>query len=567
MVNPIKTIQANNPSNPKTTDTTKSIATTLRENFLSSEIDKIIGNSLMDCIDSAFDIKSRCKRLLGITVEDNQIEIVETILDRSANKIALKASRSGGKTFGIILGIGLFSMDYRVSVGITAPSKSQATRIVNTFYQEVVAISPQIKEKLDWKSCTNTKVVFKSGSYWEAFSASEVSSQEGLHFDLLVCDEAQDISDLSMSQILLPMIGQSPYHKVIKLGVPRGVGHFYNSFKSSDYVSLSYDWLHCGNLLRGGYKEINGIKYPTSVLEIMPLPKYKEYFPNNPELWQETAGVSVEDFESQYECQFHESISTLLTTADMQLLIGDFPVIEPVTDMYFFGLDLAGGSQIKLGSKRDYTSLTIGRKIGGVVRVEMKYEFQGDVTSQIEKIEAIVHPVYGKWKCKFGYADCGEMGVAVVDVLKKDGIPVEGIMFGSRDSNSGKNMKNAMYDHLLFELRSGNYKYPSMASINAHTLFKKHYNEWSMMEREIGIGVNAKIQAPSGFHDDGMSSEILLLWAINKSNQSQLANKRSMFEGAKGIPMLPIYKVGGRGGSGIGSGMPVDGPDLEIPRE
>lgn len=488
---------------------------TIKEKFLSEEIDKAIFDNMFNCLEYSFDMSARIKKEFGVDLQDNQQEIVETFVDLSIKNMGLIASRSGGKTFGVIIGMLQLSTSIPISIGITAPSADQATRLIATFTQLMYA-TPNIERLVVKSECSSTKVVFKNGSRWEAFSGSEVSKTEGRHYDCLVIDEAQDISDYALSNVLLPMIGHSKIGKLVKLGVPRGRSHFYKSSKNSEYTFLAYDWLHCGNLFNQGYIEIAGVKYPKSVISRMPLRKKQEYFPANPELWSD-GDMSVEDFESQYEIKWLLNVDNLLKEKDQEALMGDYlPPSNAATAInYYFGLDLAGGSTVKEGG--DWTQLVIGHlDHGGVKRIDFVQQWQGDVMEQLSDICDLIHPTYGKYRCKGGLVDLGEMGVAVHDMLKKEGVTLTGVMFQSRDMASGKNMKNAMFDHFLFELRSDRFKYPSKEYCNSNPLFKKHITEWCTIERHIGTGINDKIQAPTGLNDDCCCSTIMFNWYVDK---------------------------------------------------
>ena len=340
------------------------------------------------------------------------------------------------------------------------------------------------------------------------------------------CDEAQDISDLSMSQMILPMIGHSSIRKVIKIGVPRSKNHFYRSAMSKSGIYLAHDWLHCPNLMNGGIFEFEGFKYPESVLSRMPYVKWQQYFPNNPELWRD-GDMSVDDFETQYEMKWLLDSDLFLNENEQSLLLGDFVFSHPETEEYFFGLDLAGGAKIKKGTKRDYTALSIGRKRNGVVQFVDAYEFQGDALEQMDNIIEIIHPMYGKYHCKFGLSDYG-YNPMMVDALGKAGVNIEGVQFGARDQNTGKNNKNAMFETFKFELQTGRVKYPSKEFIMKHKILRKHFEQWCVLEEKKGIGINSRIDAPESenYHDDGVCSNILLLKSCLTAPTKQFSKKK-----------------------------------------
>ncbi len=359
----------------------------------------------------------------------------------------------------------------------------------------------------------------------------------------LIVDEAQSVSDVSMSQILLPMIAHSKHPQLIKLGVPLYRNHFFKGFNNPEYLSLKYDWLHCPLLLRGGFKEIDGIKYPLFGISRMPLSKKMIYFPNNPEMWTE-GDMSEEDFATQFEMQWISDINLFLNEDDQLKLIGKHSGLSNGfgNEDYFFGLDIAGGEMIS--EKNCRTSLDIWvKREGGVKNKVAEFNWQGELTNQYSEILDAVHPDYGKFRCKFGYGDYGYTGPAMIDFLKKSGLPIEGIMFGAREPESGYNYKNAMYNHYLFELRADRVKYPNREFIDKSKIFKRSYNQWCGLERRGSLGINAKIDPPSGEYSDSPCGDILGVWALDKKAPNDI-KKLTKFKWPKIITGVSSIKTG-----------------------
>jgi hypothetical protein len=145
-------------------------------------------------------------------------------------------------------------------------------------------------------------------------------------------------------------------------------------------------------------------------------------------------------------------------------------------------------------------------------------EWQGSETlSQIEEIAGIVHPQSGLFPCSFGCVDYSNVGITAVEMFKRLKIPVAGVLFSATESSSHKNFKNAMANQFQFELQAGRVKYPKMEAIDRDKIMRKHYHQWLALERIVSIGLNDKIAAPSGIHDDGVCSDFLAVWAADKS--------------------------------------------------
>lgn len=518
---------------------------TLRDRYLQQQVSTAIDDVFLSVVDTTFNLKARVQKDFGILLEDNQEEIVSTVTDLDIKLMNLLAARGGGKTFSIIIGACLVSMDAikPISIGITAPKAEQAGRIITTFNTQLLTGNTYLRDQLDRRMCTNTKLVFRNGSLWEAFSGSELANEAGRHYDILIVDESQDVSDFAMSQVLLPMIGNSRIGKVIKLGTANRRGHFYKGFKNNNYTSLTYDWTQCGSLLTGGYVEYEGKKYSRKVLDRMPYSKKLTYFPNNPELWFD-GDMTVEDFETQYENIWQLDEDNFLDLEDQKLLMDETWTPIKGTKQYFFGLDLAGGSDVSTDPKHDFTQLTIVENDNGIKRIVAGYEWQGDTFNQIEEIINIVHPERGVYKCKDGILDRGGLGTAIYDQLRRK-IPIKAIMYAQQDPSTKKNYKNAMFEHFLFELRSGRVKYPKATYTNRDKVLKKHINEWTSLIRKNKVGINAIISAPSNMHDDTCCSAVMAIYcADNKYAGKQQGIKRNCFNPTGIGTHLPTLQKG-----------------------
>lgn len=502
----------------------------LRNNYLQDRVSASVDTLFDNVLDTTFNLKSRIEQDFGIVLEDNQEEIVSTVIDLDIKLMNLLAARGGGKTFSIIIGTTVVCMDatHPISIGITAPKEEQAKRIIDTFYRQVLVNNSYLNNYLDKRACVATRVKFKNGCIWESFSGSELANEAGRHYDILICDESQDISDLAMSQVLLPMIGNSRIGKVIKLGTANRRGHFYKGFKNSNYVSLIYDWTQCGSLLTGGYVEYEGKIYSRRVLDRMPYTKKLEYFPNKPELWFD-GDMTVEDFETQYENKWQLDEDNLLSQEDQEKLMDAEWIPTFGTKQYYFGLDLAGGSSVSIDPKHDFTQLVIVEVDKGVKRIVDGFEWQGDTWNQVQEIIDIVHPEYGKYRCIDGILDRGGLGTAIYDQLRRK-IPVKAIMYAQTEPDTKKNYKNAMFEHFLFELRSNRVKYPKAEYTNKHAVLKKHINEWTVITRKNQAGINYKIESPSNSHDDCPNAAVMAVYCADGKYSGKIKGmKRSCF--------------------------------------
>lgn len=484
-------------------------------------LDNFIFEEAISAIDIAFDTQKWADSV-GISLVENQIEIVDEICKPEPSNIVVLASRSAGKTYAVaISAIRLCISMPGYAVLVFGPRAAQAKRII-TEITKICKLS-YLKDDVDWDRTSMSKMHFKNASSIEAISANESTEVEGWHGDLCILDESHRISDLVYTKRIVPMFRSSAQPKYVKIGISMYNNHFRQSFESPGWKKLVYPWYKCPWLYRSQLIEIDGIKYPKSIIDDMPLSYKRERFPDRTDLhYPSLSGMLEEDFDTQYEMKWVDSLNVFLKAEDQAKLIGNHIPLENgnATDKYYFGLDLAGGSEIQQDKKHDYTSLTVVRLTSeGVREVVWVGEWQGDIMVQIPEIVSVIHPVYGKFKCVRGCADYGNLGSAVVDWMKNEGIPVVGIRNKATETKTGKNYKNALFEQFLFDLRHDKFKYPDNVYISRNKVLKSHIDEWCALERRRSSnGVNDIIEAPNsaGMHDDHPNSTVLCNWSVDR---------------------------------------------------
>jgi len=495
----------------------------IREDLIKAQVAQTIREKFSSMVEAAFSLQKRIKQLTGFDLYSNQVDIVECMLAEDIKNLTLTGARSSGKTFGVLLGMALYSSTNRVHVGFTAPTQGQANRMIKTFIAEI-ASAKGIKEYITFKA--NTHIEFKNGTTWDSFSGGETSFPEGYHCDILIVDEAQDVTDNSMSNVLSPMMLHSKIGKTIKLGVPRLRNHFYRSSLSTlpTDVFLKHDVFQCPQIFNSGKIETGNPKYPffpTSLLDKCPLSYKKIYFPiteerpYNDKYWVD-GSMSEEDWETQLLLKWLTDAELFLNEEQQDLLYGDFVFDAPETEKYFFGLDLAGGAGTVKSKDSDFTSLTIGRIKDGVKQIIDAYEWQGDPMKQVQEILSIIHPVYGRYKCFAGMMDLGHNPI-VKQILEEAGVTIRGVMFnqiakvfGLEPNPTRMDYKNSMFKYFKIELENGRVRYPNREFIKNHRMLKKHMFEWSVLEEHRTNGVNSQIYVPESVgHDDCVCSAVL----------------------------------------------------------
>lgn len=493
---------------------------------------------------SAFNPSAWVYEHLGIDLFDNQIEIINAVINSSVKNLAVLQARGAGKTFSVGVGLSKLCCTHRgMKIGVFAPKADQANRIIEEITRHIVKPGTVMHSRIDWKNSVKSRLCFKNGSEIIAMSAAQTTQQEGWHFHLVVLDECHRIEDAVVNQRINPMLGSYAIAKTIKIGIPAAKNNFWKSCVASrDYLVLKRNWLECPILLRSGSLLYNGIEYPEHIVRKLSLNLKQQLFPDRPDLHYE-GEYSDFDYKTQFSMEWVSDIDLEINDILQEKLVSGIHEIlsfgrPELQEHYYFGLDTAGGTLLPGKKDLDFTALSIWRKRGDTEKEKIAcYEWQGDIVNQIEEIKQLIHPVTGKFKCKFGLVDYSNIGITVVESFKKERIPIEGIMFNQQEQASKKNYKNAMFDEFKFELENDRIKFPSLATINRDKIFKKSFNEWCNIERHIRTGINHSIEAPSDLHDDHCCADVLAVWAIDKSSTF----KNAMVSTYK----LPAPKIGG----------------------
>ena len=358
------------------------------------------------------------------------------------------------------------------------------------------------------------------------------------------------------------MIGSSTKSKIIKVGVPKYRNHFYKSFINVMYKKLVFDWTKSPILLQSGSviaKDINGNEreYSKYVIDRMPLQLKMKFFPHNPELHYDGDMTEI-DFKTQYMVEWVERLNLLLNEEDQKKLANsshEWLSSGRIGEEYFFGLDFGSGTILPNKANLDFTALSIWRRTNENVKEKVfACEWQGDPLEILEEAEGIVDPITGRFKCKFGLIDFSVIGVTGLSYFQKMKIACEGIMFGSTEKITRKNWKNALVEQSVFELKADRIRYPNQSNVDSIAVLKKGYNEWCSIEKEERLGINAKIEAPSGEHDDHFFCDTLAIYAADKMSSF----KSSQYSSFK-FPKLLIGQasstaLSGGGGKGASTG-------------
>ena len=334
--------------------------------------------------------------------------------------------------------------------------------------------------------------------------------------------------------------------KIIKIGTPKTRNHFYESVegKASDqWTVVKRDWTKCAQSwqLDATYlpdPETGKIRpYSTFVLtQAMPKILKEQMFPNNPEVWTE-GNLSVEDFKTQYMLEFIDGAGKFLTSDDVKLLTsGEYLWLDHgiIGEHYVAGIDFAGSNPD--GDSTQITVLRITRD--GVKQKVFAKEFtDASYPEQMYYISNLFGGYHPRFECRKIFADYTGCGAAVVQTLQEEfGLKnIEGIIFNARDrfTNSGMNLKNAMYGKWRQEFDNKKFQYPTKekfcessaegAGVANLNYYHRMVGEWADLEQTTtGYSVNKKIEASNGSHDDVCDADVLANFAAIAGQRSSM---------------------------------------------
>lgn len=499
----------------------------------------------LDILATEIDYVEYCKKYLRKNIYENQVETVNAICDPNVRKVVAIHARQTGKTDSVAMAcINIGERNSATTFGnilIFGPREGQAMLDLARI-KTLTQFNEHYADLIDWPSSTKTAVIFKDkqtskfsrepGIVIKAFSAAETANIEGESSGLIILEEAQKVSDKVVSEAILPM-GGAWGAKIVKIGTPRRRNHFYMSYKDPFYSKCIFPWEKCGILKAYGTINIDGQEVSTYVLDRMPKIIKQEYWPDNPTIdygghvmnvWDIPGDMIPDDFRTQYKLDWLVDVDLFFNEDEINYMYGDHVTIDYgiAGEQYFAGFDPAGGSLTDSSddSKNDASALTILRKYpNGKKEIVYKDERYGeDYANQIEWIKDLCDARSGRFSCQAVFIDATGCGMPVVDVLRH-AMPrtsIIGVMFSRSEPESGKNWKNAMFDHIKMEVASGMFKYPRYDVVQHHQLMSKHITEWSELESKRTTGVNKIIRAPGDGHDDGPCSDVLAAYVADR---------------------------------------------------
>ena len=192
---------------------------------------------------------------LHIKLFDYQLDIIEHMLNLDIKKVSIRATTRAGKSYAVAIGAILYAIFVHGSkIGIIAPSRDK-TKIIMTYIQQFLADSDLDNlvdldvmglsklERLK-KEVSKSKITFKTGSYIEVKTADVKGggfSVMGAGYHLTIIDETAELTSTVWSKIYR-MLVDSPESKIVEIGNPWFLNHFYEHMFDPTWVVLHIPW-------------------------------------------------------------------------------------------------------------------------------------------------------------------------------------------------------------------------------------------------------------------------------------------------------------------------------------
>lgn len=387
----------------------------------------------------------------GFSPYSFQKEIIDVVLNGDNFFTTLVCGRQIGKTL-LLINILLYY----------AINKPKSTILwVSPYYSMSIKVLTQILDAIENSGIVRDAnksdkiITLINGSRIWFRSAEKPETIRGLSVNYAFLDEAQDIADSSVNKDILPTLTAAG-KKCLIAGTPKAKNWFYTFF------------------MRGmgnddpKYKSFNA---PSSIS-----PYVSKQF-----LDEQEKSLPPAIFRQEYMAEFQEGDGEVFSNIDGVCILDQWVSTNKPT---------VGG--LDLGTKQDYSVLTIMDEIGRVVYI---WRERGLEYTQI--VDKVVY-LCNQYKTSL-YVEANSIGDAVYDMIKKKYKNVKPFV----TSNTSK---ENIIRRLISDISDGNVELPSP------NLFNPLYQELQMFQYKFLPSGKISYQAMSGAHDDTVMSLAICNW-------------------------------------------------------
>lgn len=464
--------------------------------------------------------------------------VIRSVLENDGEELTALFSRQSGKSETISLTVGglmiilpqlanmpMFAEDTRLRmfkdglwVGIFAPSQRQAQITYGRIKSRIQCKAAQAvlndpEFRLEFTTSNGQTVALSNGSFATAISASDGSNIEGESFKLIICEEAQDISNYKIRKSIHPM-GASYNATIVKIGTATThKGDFYEAIQRNkrEFESKS---THIRNHFEYDWKV--AAKYN---------PKYAKYV----EKEKKRLGEKSDEFRMSYGLEWIIERGMFVDITKFEANNGE-PLLERV--MYNKTSTLVAG--IDIGGKNDSTIVTIVEVDWGmpVIMESRTNEETGE-----EEVYVAYNTYLVDWLCISNEPDYEEQYPQIVDYLSHFSV-VRVVCDATREASIAHRLranlscevipyifttksKSEMYKHLDKEITSGRARVP----MGRETVQTREHQDFMQQlgDLEKGYnGANLVVSHPpeKDAHDDYPDSWALAVWGCSSKGET-----------------------------------------------
>lgn len=318
------------------------------------------------------------------------------------------------------------------------------------------------------KSNQNIEITFSiTGSKFSALSGDNGDQLRGATLDFLIIDEAAMLDDEVWSKYLRPMTAVYK-SQVLFLSTPKGKNWFYDLYKlglgdNSDWKSFqasSYEGIICAN-------------------------DTEDCHPGKDELDQIKAETDDLTWRQEYLAEFLDAGGTVFTSYTPAPYSDDMEIEEDA--VYFVSIDLA-----KHG---DYTVLFVAN----VETNEIVYYWRATGLSWESQL-ARFKEISKRYHNPTIFVDSTGLGDTILERMIEEGLDARGIVFSSKS-------KQQMVQNLAVMLQRKEIQPPNIKEV------LDELDRYTFTHSATG---QFRYSAPDGYHDDVVSSLMILAWALSK---------------------------------------------------
>jgi len=205
------------------------------------------------------DLTPTINLLFGVNPYEYQKRIVDALFDPKKRKITIRATTRAGKSYCLAMAAILYAtLKNNVRVGIIAPTYPK-TKIIMNYITDLLAANPLFDqivmvdttgltrlERLR-KEVNKQRITFRNGSSIEIKSVDMTNKGFGVTgwaFSIQIIDESAEIDDESYAKIYR-MLVESEDAKLVEIGNPWTLGHFYAHHNDPDWERIHISWEDC----------------------------------------------------------------------------------------------------------------------------------------------------------------------------------------------------------------------------------------------------------------------------------------------------------------------------------